>query len=122
MPTIGREVSGDGCGFRSKFRSDSVRISLQQNRVLAAGAHFILVERAVCKAGNEELPEAGRAAIGHGMPTSVPLIEITHHAHATGVWSPDDKMNSRNALDRAHVRTERLVGFEKGPFSKQVQI
>ena len=56
------------------------------------------------------------------MPSTVPLVEFTHHADALRVWRPDRKQDAGNLIDCMHMRSQYAVGMAMPAFAEQVQI
>ena len=63
-----------------------------------AALDLVLVDLALAKIGNEDLPDAGGAAIAHGVTAAVPVIEIADHADALRVRGPDGEVDAAKAL------------------------
>jgi hypothetical protein len=56
------------------------------------------------------------------MAASIPFIEVTHDTHSHGVWRPDDKMDSGDALHRPEMGAHCFIGFEEGSLGEEVQL
>ena len=71
--------------------------------------HFELVQRSFAHTWNENLPDAARSQLPHGMTPAIPPVEIAHHRHTPGTRSPDSKGDTTHAVQSQAPRTQRLV-------------
>ncbi len=72
-------------------------------------AELELVLRPFVDAGDEELPDAGRAERAHRMQAAVPRVEVADDRDRARVRRPDGERGAGDAVDLAHVRAELLV-------------
>ena len=122
VPPVLRDVVDDGGGLRADFRQERVRVGLDADRPAAVRPDLELVERSLGQAGDEYLPDAGRAAEPHLMDSAVPVVEAADQAHASGVRRPDGEMDARGPVHGAEVGAELLVCPVVLPFADQVQV
>ena len=87
-----------------------------------AALDLVLVDLTLAEIGNEDLPDPRGAAIAHGMPPAVPVIEIADDADSLRIGGPDGEVNSAKALMGSEMGTEPLVIAVVRPFAEQVQV
>src|SRR4029434_1111050 len=58
----------------------------------------------------------------HGMPSSVPLIEIANYRYTVGVWCPDMERCPGNAIDFGQVSAELLVQLPMLALAEEMKI
>ena len=87
-----------------------------------AALDLVLVDFALAEVGNEDLPDPGGAAIAHGMPAAVPVIEIADDADSLRIGGPDGEVDSAKPSMGSDMGTEPLVIAVVRPFAEQVQV
>jgi len=122
VPDVILKIGNNGARVRAKFGAESVGIGFQRKQIPGGASDFIFVDRALADAGNEKLPNTGRAARAHGMRAAVPGVEISDKADAAGGRRPDCKIHAGDAVDGFDVRAEFFVGVVVATFGHQVQI
>lgn len=83
---------------------------------------FIFVNGAGAELGKEQLPDAGRAAIAHGMDAAVPAIEVADDADATSAGRPDGEVHAGDTIDGFDVGAELFVGVVVTAFAHEVEV
>ncbi len=122
MPLVAREIAHHGGGAGPQFRGLRVGVRLAQDGAVVPGADFVLVEGVFGNIGNEQLPEAGGAAVRHGMAPAVPPVEVSDHADPCGIRGPHDEMNPRDPVHRTEMGAKRPIGLVQGPFGEEMQL
>ncbi len=54
------------------------------------------------------------------MAAAIPLVEVAHDTDSHGVRRPDDKMNSRDILNRPEVGAHGFIGFDEGSLGEEM--
>src|SRR5260370_13080638 len=70
---------------------------------------FILVDGAFVELGEEDFPNARRAASAHGVDATVPAIEVANDTDAASAGSPNGEVNAVNAFEGNNVSAEFFV-------------
>ena len=83
---------------------------------------FVLVDCAFAQFGNENFPDARRAAGAHGADASIPAIEVANQTDAARARSPNGEVCSAHAFERSQMRAEFFVGVVVATFAHQMQI
>ena len=91
-----------------ELRSVRVRVRLQ-HRKAALCLNLIFIAGSRSDSRDEKLKNARFLDAAHGMPASVPEIEISHHADAAGVRGPDRKICTLHALDGHGMGSHLLI-------------
>src|SRR5690606_12962170 len=68
--------------------------------------NLVLVDFACPKPGDEQLPDTPTRMQPHGVPATVPAVEITHHRDPTGIGRPDREAAARHATGHPGLRAE----------------
>ncbi len=71
--------------------------------------HFIFIELAVVRAGDEEFPDAALFTQTHRVAAAIPVVELPHHGDALRVGCPDGKARAGDAVHRIRMRAERFI-------------
>src|SRR6516225_11077075 len=121
-PLIRFQISDNGAGVGAQFGSEGVGIGFERKHVSFRPDDFEFVDGAFRQFGNEDLPDAGRAARAHRMDTAVPAIEVTDHADAASAGGPDGKLDAADACEGDEVRAKLLVGVVMAAFAHEIQI
>ena len=116
------DIVDNCCALRSHLKIKTERICLELMVLVILRFYLVFVRGAFIGARNENLPYARLSKHSHWMPSSVPVIEVTHHAHIFCIRRPYRKMNAFYALDNSHMRAKFLVILVMGTLSDQVQI
>ena len=101
---------------------EAVRIGLENEIAVMAALDLVLVDFTLAEIGNEDLPDSRGAAIAHGMPAAVPVIEIADDADSLRIRCPDGEVHAAKALVRSNMGTEPLIIAVVRPFAEQVQV
>src|SRR6185503_10390010 len=72
--------------------------------------------------GNEELPDAARAARSHGVTAAIPAIEVADDAHALGIRRPHRKSCAGYGFALHRDRAQRPPRLVKASGIEQEQI
>ena len=83
---------------------------------------LVLVVRARADAGQEQLPDAGRAERAHRVDAPVPVVEVADDGDRARARRPDGERGARDAVDLAHVRAEALPQLLVAALAEQVQV
>ena len=93
-PGVLVDVPHDGGRLGAHLRKEALGIGL-----LDQGARLrldlVLVERALAQLRDEQLPDAGAAALAHRVRPAVPAVEVADDADALGVGRPDGEDDAR---------------------------
>ena len=122
MPTISVEIGNDGAGVGAHFGTESVGIGFEGKHVVVGADDFEFIDRTFIKFGNENLPDARRAARAHGMDPAVPMIEIADNADAASAGRPDGKVDAANAFQGNEMSAKLLVGVVVAALAHEIQI
>jgi hypothetical protein len=102
------------------FRSESDRIGLERQKRAARTLDLVLVGRPFAQTGDEDLPHARRTPPPHGVPPTIPDVEVADHACAFRIGRPDREMDSLDAFMADDMRTKRLPELAVCAFAQQV--
>ena len=108
-------------GVRAHGHRLAVGICLDQALPLVVD-ELELIEVIRHQAGYEELPDPGCAPVAHGMPESVPAVEIADHACASQGRCPDGEAATADAVDFHGVRAQQAVDVVVSALAEQVQV
>ncbi len=101
------ERRGDDRGRRrSQLGLEGERIGLERDRLAGRADDLELVRFSRADAGNEDLPDAGIAAVPHHVAPAVPRVEPADHRHAPCIGRPDGEMRAVGALMMDRMRAE----------------
>ena len=119
-PFVHRLVD-DRRGLGRHLGLERERVGLQPD--LAVGREdLVLVVRAAADAGEEQLPDAGRAHRAHRVDAAVPEVEVADHRDRTGGRRPDAERGPADAVDLAHVRAETRPQLLMATLAEQVHV
>ena len=97
------------------------RVALQaQPAVLRAELELVL--RALLDAGDEQLPDPGRAERAHRVQPPVPGVEVADDRDRARVRRPDGERGADDAVDLADVRAEPLVEVLVAALHREVEV
>ena len=102
--------------------AEADRVGLQRLNGPVGSDNAILVMRSLADTGNEDFPNARRAAAAHDMATAIPPVEIADDGDALSIRRPDREMGAPGALMRHHMRAEHIPEASMGAFAKQIFI
>ncbi len=104
--------------FRAHLCLKGIRVGFHPQ--VAVGVNQLeLIQLAVMRAGDKQLPDAGLFAQTHRVAAAVPVVELSDHRHTTGVRRPDGKTRPGDAVHGVGMGSQRLVGPQMSPFSEQ---
>ncbi len=83
---------------------------------------FVLVARAGADARHEAFPHAALAAQEERVHATVPSVEVADDAHAPRVRRPYGERRAAHAVDRSHVRAERVVEVQVVAGRDQIRV
>ncbi len=89
------DVPDDRGGLGPQLGGEAVGVGLLDEVAVVAALDLVLVDLALAEIGDEDLPDPGGAAIAHGVPAAVPVIEVADHAHALRHWGPRRRSGRR---------------------------
>jgi hypothetical protein len=99
-------------GLGRQLGGERDRIGLQPD-LAVRHEDLVLVAGAGLDAGQEQLPDAGRAHRAHRVHAAVPEVEVAHHRDRAGGRRPHAERRAAHAVDlpdvRAEARPQRLV-------------
>ena len=108
-------------GLRRHLGGERERVGLQPD--LAVGREdLVLVVRAALDAGQEQLPDAGRAHRAHRVQPAVPEVEVADDRDGAGGRRPHAERGAANAVDLAHVGAEAGPQLLVAPLGEQVHV
>ena len=111
--------------FGGSSVSQRVRVGLEQDLVVL-GEDLVLVVRARSDAGEEQLPDPGRAERAHRVQAAVPGVEVADDADRAGRRAPRPRTPSRSiglpGSSSRDVGAEPLVELLVAPLADQVQV
>jgi len=110
MPDEAGEVADDRRMVRRRLEVERVRIRLQERRGVMRSDELVFVTRAGGEAGEEDLPDAGSPEAAHRVGAAVPEIVVAYDGDPPGGRGPDREGDPRDAVDRADVGTQLVVG------------
>ncbi len=111
----------DRRGLRRHLGGARVGVGAQRQRAVL-GAELELVAAAVGHAGDEQLPDPGRAERAHRVQAPVPRVEVADDADRARRRGPDGERHALDAVDLEHVRAELLVELLVAPLAGQVEV
>ncbi len=121
-PGVPVDVADDRSRPRRMFVPEGVGVGLEENLPRFPGTDLVLVDLLRAETGDEDLPDAAFPAVAHGVPASVPVVEIPHHGHPPGVGGPHAEGDPGHAPDLREVAAEPAVQFEMRPLPEQVDV
>src|SRR5712692_7260970 len=121
-PLILVNLVHDGGCLRAALEIERVRIGLSNDQAETPPLDFELVESLFSDSGNENLPEARSRMKPHWVTPAVPVIEVADDTDALRVGRPHSEVDSANAVDDSHVRTELFVVAIVSAFGHQMKI
>ena len=113
----------DRCRLRRELGLLRVRVGLQR-QLAVGGEDLVLVARARLDAGQEQLPDPGRAQRAHRVQAPVPGVEVADDADRASGRRPHRKRGAHHGLvgPLAHVRAEAVVHLLVAALRDQVQV
>ncbi|CAB4958041.1 unannotated protein [freshwater metagenome] len=119
-PLVGRLVD-DGVRLRRDLRPERERVRVELERPVL-GADLVLVGLAVADAGDEELPDAGRAERAHRVQAAVPAVELAYDGDRARVRRPHREGGAALAVELGDVRAELLPQRLVPALAHEVQV
>ena len=77
------------------------------------------IQLAIKRAGNEEFPDTGLFTQAHRMASAIPVVKLPHHRDPAGVWRPDRKARTGDAIHGVGVRAQSFVRAQVRPLGQQ---
>ena len=112
------QAANQRCGFRAHLGFKGVGIGL--NTQFAVGIdHLELIELAVMRTGNKQLPDPALPPQPHRVATAIPVIKLANDGNATRVGCPDRKAGAGDAVHRIRMRAQGFVRPQMGSFRQQ---
>src|SRR5690606_95277 len=102
-------VHDDAGRGRPQLAALGVRIRFQEQRARGAVADLELVH-AFVEPRHEQLPDAARAEVAHGVAAAVPAVEVPDDAHALRVRRPYGEQRAGDAVERPRVGAQEFLG------------
>ena len=88
---------------------------------MIAALDLELVDLALAEIRDEQLPDSGGAAVAHGVPAAIPVIEVAGHADASALGAQTAKCTPETLVS-AQVGTQPLVVAVVCSFSQEVKV
>ena len=110
MPDETREIADDRRVVRRGLEVQRIRVRLEERRGVVRTDDLVFVARAGGQAGDEDLPDAGSPEVAHRLGAAVPEIVVAHDGDPPGGRSPDREGDPADAVDRADMRAQFIVG------------
>ena len=104
-----RQAADQRGGFRAHLRFKSIRVGFHP-QVPVGVNQLELIQLAVVRAGNKQLPDARLFAQAHRVATAIPVVELTDHRHPTGVRRPDGKARPGHPVHDVGMGAQGFVG------------
>ena len=101
---------------------EAVGVGLFDQVAVVTALHLVLVDFTLAEIGNEDLPDAGGAAVSHRVAAAVPVIEVADHADALGVRGPDGEIDAVEALMGPDMGAKPLVISVVCSFAQEVKV
>ena len=115
------DVPHDGGRLGAELAEEALGIGLLQQRARLR-LDLVLVDRALAQIRDEQLPDAGAAALAHRVRPAIPAVEVADHAHALGVGRPDGEDDARGAAVLDDVGAELLIRAEVVALVEKLQV
>ena len=116
-----RQTADQRGAFRAHLRLKGVRVGFHPQ--VAVGVNQLeLIQLAVVRAGDKQLPDPGLLAQTHRVAAAVPVVELPDHRHPAGVRRPDGKARPGDAIHGVGMGSQRLVGPQMGSFGEQPDV
>ncbi len=109
------------CGVRAHGHALGIGICFGDQMAIMA-EQLILVAVAGMQAGNEQFPDAGMAAVAHGVAQAVPAVEVADDADALHMGRPDREQAAGNAVDLLEPGAQETPGMVMLAFVEQMQV
>ena len=110
MPDEAGEVADDRGVIRRRLEMQRIRVRLEKRRGVVRADDLVFVTGARGQAGDEDLPDAGSPEVTHRLGAAVPEVVVAHHGDPSGGRSPDREGDAADAIDRADMGAELVVG------------
>ncbi len=114
-------IDHDRSGLRPQLGGECQRIGLERQQVAVRPDDLVFVFGAGLGFGDEDLPKPV-AAHAHGMPTSIPKIEVADHADPLGRRRKDRKAHAFDAVKHHGMGAELVIEVHMRAFAEQVEI
>jgi hypothetical protein len=115
------EVGHDRGRLRPHLGGKGDRIGLQRQHFAVLADNLVLVMVAHLRARHEDFPKTV-AAHPHGVPASIPEVEVADDAHTPGSGRENDEAHARGAFEHHRVGAELLVECGVGTLAEQVEV
>ena len=118
VPRVGVEIHDPRRHPGAELEPEPHRVGAQVHRPGGA-AELVPVVVAGAEAGDEELPDPGRAEAAHHVDAPVPPVPVAHHAHPRRVGGPHREPGAGHAAHRLHVGAELAVELLVPPLARE---
>ena len=109
-PVIAFKIRDHAGGAKVMLGIEAKGIRLYQNLSLrAAKLEFVMLSNHHSRYKN--FPDPGTSQSAHHVPSSIPAVEVSHHADALGIRSPDGKGRAGDPIDTPRMSAEHAIGL-----------
>ncbi|GDJ52757.1 hypothetical protein BvCmsKSNP120_03028 [Escherichia coli] len=98
-----RQPANKRRGFRAHLRFEGIRVGLQTQVAIGIN-HLVFIELTVMRPRDKQFPDAALFTQAHRVTATVPVVELPNHRDPTGVWSPDRKTRTCDAIHSICMR------------------
>ena len=98
-----RQTANKRRGFRAHLRFEGIRVGLQTQVAIGIN-HLVFIELTVMRPRDKQFPDSALFTQAHRMTATVPVVELPNHRDPTGVWSPDRKTRTCDAIHSICMR------------------
>ena len=109
-------------GTRALLIPSPIGVGLKEHFARGPAADLVFVERALRDTGNKQFPNPARATHRHRMRSTVPAVEIAHHAYPLRVRRPYREATAGHALALGQMSAKRAPSLVQTAGVEQEQI
>ena len=121
-PGMVRQPMNARCRRRRQLLLETERVGLERQELAVRPEELVFVEPAAGDAGQEDFPQAGFLALAQRVAATVPVVEISDHAHPAGIGRKHCKAGAGDALAHRRVGAELLIEPQVPPLGKEIVV
>src|SRR5690554_5242773 len=119
LPLVAVQIAKARSGVGLLLHPKTKGVSLEQ-QLSSPGQDLVLVQIPFLQAGNKERPNTRLGHSLHGMPPSIPVVEIAHHRDSPGVGSSHRKAGSLYPVFLHQMPAHKGIAVVVGTLVKEV--
>ncbi len=122
LPAVTAQVPHSRRGIGAHFGGKRVGVGLDDPVALVVRLEGELVESALSDAGDEALPDAGRALLVKEERAGLPAVEVADNRYFAGVRGPDREVGAGQSVLLGEMRSELFVGAVVRPLGPKMEV